>query len=416
MEEEIDLRPYIKALLRGWKWVVGATILAGAITFLVASFAPPNYEATALVAVVEARDIMQFDSRIRETDAPQPLKAFPQLALSDQILRLVMNEITIEGVDTVAQLREKLNAEAGSDVTLIELKATSESPTEAAEIANNWATIFVDWANEVYGDTSQEQVQFFEAQLVKAETELATAEESLIEYQAVNQQLLATNRLNILSQTHAELMNSKQILASLAQDAQALRDQFMNYGENMPITLADQLVTLLMQIRVFDSSLNENTTIPFQLQLDANTSLTSESREEHVDLLDNLLDTLTTLSAQIEAELAQLEPQLLELQQQKQQAETEFNRLMRQQAVAEETYTILARKVEEERITSSDTNSGVRLASRAIVPTRPLGSGRLLLALVASIISGLFSITWISAQQWWQVNSKHEIMESSLAS
>ena len=118
--------------------------------------------------VIESRDIVQFDACIRETDNPQPLKAFPQLALSDQILRLVLSEVTIEGVDSVAQLRGGLKAEAGSDATLIALTATSLNPTEATIIANRWAAIFVDWTNDVYGGTHKERVQFFEDLLVEA--------------------------------------------------------------------------------------------------------------------------------------------------------------------------------------------------------------------------------------------------------
>jgi hypothetical protein len=31
LEEEIDLRPYVEALLRNWKWIIGAGILAALI-------------------------------------------------------------------------------------------------------------------------------------------------------------------------------------------------------------------------------------------------------------------------------------------------------------------------------------------------------------------------------------------------
>ncbi len=40
LEEEIDLRPYIEALLRNWKWIIGAAILA-ALVALGATFLSP---------------------------------------------------------------------------------------------------------------------------------------------------------------------------------------------------------------------------------------------------------------------------------------------------------------------------------------------------------------------------------------
>ena len=51
MEEEIDLRPYIEALISKWYWIVGAAVVAGVVAFIVTSMLPPSYEATALVAV-----------------------------------------------------------------------------------------------------------------------------------------------------------------------------------------------------------------------------------------------------------------------------------------------------------------------------------------------------------------------------
>ncbi|MCZ7671650.1 MAG: Wzz/FepE/Etk N-terminal domain-containing protein [Chloroflexi bacterium] len=53
MEEEIDLKPYIEALITKWYWIMGAAILAGVVAFIVSSALPPKYQATALVAVTQ---------------------------------------------------------------------------------------------------------------------------------------------------------------------------------------------------------------------------------------------------------------------------------------------------------------------------------------------------------------------------
>ena len=407
MEEEIDLRPYIETLVRGWKWIVGTAVLAGVVAFVISSFIPPTYEATALVAVVESQNVIQFDARIRETDAPQPLRAFPQLALSDQIMHTVLSEMTMEGIDSLEEFRERLSAEAGSDASLIELTVSSKNPSEAASIANNWAAIFVDWANDVYGDTSLDQVQFFEDQLVEAETELSNAEEALVEYQAVNQQLLATNALDALSLLHADLLDTKQMLARLEPDAQSLRNQLENSAESIPATLAEQLTALFLQMKAFDLVVNEETAVPIQFQLDTSTLLTSQDRERQIAFLDGLLVTIRAQATQIEMELTEIEPQLLLLQQQQQEAQTKYNRLLRDQTVAEETYIALARKVEEERITSTNTSRGVRLASRANIPERSIGRRRLLVTAMAVILGTMISLFVIFSVEWWHTeNSK----------
>ena len=84
MEEEIDLRPYIEALISKWYWIVGAAVVAGIVAFIVSSMLPPSYEATALVAVTQPTEIVEFDARIRSVDETQPLKAYPEIAMSDE--------------------------------------------------------------------------------------------------------------------------------------------------------------------------------------------------------------------------------------------------------------------------------------------------------------------------------------------
>ncbi len=43
MEEEIDLREYIEILLKYWKWIVGAALLAAIAAFVATSMLPRVY-------------------------------------------------------------------------------------------------------------------------------------------------------------------------------------------------------------------------------------------------------------------------------------------------------------------------------------------------------------------------------------
>ena len=175
MEEEIDLRPYIEAIIERWYWIVGVAFLAAIVAFIITSLTPSTYKATTLVAVIAPCDVVQFDARIRETTTTQPLRAFPQLVLSDQVLQSLLEQQPIAGVDTVQELRDSLSAVAGDDTSIIQLAATSQNPEEAAALVNAWAAVFVSWANEVYTGQSSQQVSFFEEQLVVTEAELRAA-------------------------------------------------------------------------------------------------------------------------------------------------------------------------------------------------------------------------------------------------
>ncbi len=398
MEEEIDLRPYIETIIKRWYWIVGAALAAGIVAFIATSFIPPTYEATALVAVIAPRDVVQLDARIRETNTTQPLRAFPQLALSDQVLQMLLTQLPAADLDTIEELRQILEAEAGDDTSIIQLSATSEDPTEAAAIVNTWAAVFVAWANEVYTGQSSQQVAFFEEQLAAAEAELTSAEEALVTFQAVNRTEVISNTLAATLDTQSEYLSAQRRNSQLRRQVQELRDQLAAPGNNQ-ITLADQLTALSLQLQAFGAE----TAVPLQLQVSDSASLTAASRSEQLALLDGLLTTLTTQTEQIEAELVALEPHILGLQQQQQQANTEYNRLLRHQLVTEEAYMALAHKVEEKRITSQDTSSGVRLASEAAVPQEPEGRYRLLGALVAGMIALLISVLIILIIEWWRL-------------
>lgn len=400
MEEEIDLRPYIEAVIKHWYWIVGAAILAGVIAFIISSFLPPSYETSALVAVIPSNNVVQFDERFREAAENQPLRAFPQLAMSDQVMRDLLLTSVTEDITSVEDLRKQLEANAGDDDSILQLTAVSNNPQQAAALANNWAEVFVDWANDVYGKQSGEQVRFFEEQLIEAENELAEAEEALIEFQAVNRTQVLSNTLASNNQEQAVLLTSQSLASNLLQDVQYLRNQLATQPDTQPVTLADQLTALSLQLQTF----NADAALPLELQVDIATSFTTDSRVEQLIMLDSLMTTLELQVDQTDNKLAELEPRILNLQQQFQEAETEYGRLLRNRLVAEETYNALARKVEEERITSADTTSGVRLASHANVPMKPAGTSRLLITLAAVFVGAIIGTILIFLMQWLKHN------------
>lgn len=404
MEEEIDLRPYIEVLLKRWYWIVGVTFLTAVVAYTISSFIPPTYEATALVAVIAPRDMVQLDPRIQELTESQPLRAFPQLAESDQILQSLLDQKAVDDIRTVEKLRSSLEAEAGNDLSVIQLKAMSQNPEDAARLANAWAEVFVEWTNGIYTNRGSNQVLVFEDQLAESEKVLSAADEALIAYQAVNRTQVLSNTLVVHLHTQAVYLDAQQQLNLLTQDTQRLREQLKGQTNSDPVTMADQLTALLLQLKAF----NVNTAVPLQLQLTENIDLTIDNRTEQIALLNALLATLSAQADQINSELATLESRILELQQQVQTAVTGYNRLARDRAVAEETYMLLARKVEEERITSSDTTSGVRLASKAITPSEPISKHRLLNTIVASAITFTIAIAMILLMKWWEITKAPE--------
>jgi len=384
MEEEIELRPYIELLVRRWYLIVGAALLAGVVAFGISSLLPPEYEATSIVAITEPRFRVQFEPRIEE---------------SDEVLQHLMKEInsSLDEVTNLDELREVVMAESGSDPTLIRLSARLDDPEDAARIVNTWAGIFVTKANEIFGDPGEEQERFFVDQLAEAEEELTSAEDALIAFEALNRLSIIDNELASLRQFQSSYLTDAIKTTFLLQDIEGLREQ-LEAESGVDVTFADQLTILALQLQAF----NADSHIPLQLQLESPESLLTRDRDQQVAFLETMMATLETRLEQIDEMLDGLEPRILALQQQKQETGTESSRLVRDRDIADETYLALARKVEEERISSDELTSVAKLASEASVPEEAESRGRLLNTAFAGFLALILAVVGIIATDWWR--------------
>lgn len=412
MVEEIDLRPYLAALIRHWKWVVGATIITALIAFITTSLLPPTYEAKVLIAITNSQQIVlssliteNFDPRFNDVNqGTPPFKAYPEIAVSDELLQSVLLELTppLEEIKGLEDLRKHIEIELGQDQSILYLVVHMDNPQDAERLANLWGELFINWANQIYGTLDSRSLSFFESQLEQVGAELETAENALIDFQAHNTTILLDNQLTSLQVTHGDYLASQRAIATLLEDIQIIRAQVSNQSDGNSITFADQLTALSLQLKAFNAEAGDS----LQFQIDAVDPIVFSSRDEQIAFWDGLTAVLTTKSTQIESLLAELEPKILTLQQEKQIIQTEQGQLIRARDVAQETYTALTRKIAEERITTQDSSSGVKLASRSAMPEEPISSGRLLNTLVAGSLGLVLAILVVFVTQWQQWQSK----------
>lgn len=403
MEQEIDLRPYVKALINGWKWIIGTAIIFAVVALGISYLRQPVYDAVALVAITNPRQIVQFDPRIQTSEENQPYKAYPELAKSDELLTNVLSEVqsTVPSVTNLDALRELLVAEAGSDPTILRLSAQHHDPQKASYIANTWAELFVVKANEVFGLQGEDQLDYFERQLADAAQKLESTENEYIDFQAQNRSDILESQLTSLEAAQAEQLAKEKQIASVIQDAQSLQDQLKSSRDIGNNVSPNQITAIILQLRAFSGGVIENGSNPWQLQINLD-QLTSADLNEQIAFLDSLQGSLLAQREKITAEIAGLEPQILAVQQEKQEEEIQAARLERDLKLAEGTYSALASKVEEEKITTQNTSNGVRLASQAAVPLKPTGQNKLLLIVIGGVIGVLLSGAIIILRTWWR--------------
>jgi uncharacterized protein involved in exopolysaccharide biosynthesis len=400
-DQEIDLRPYIEAIIDKWYWILGLGFLAAIVAYGASSVKSPKYAATALVAITEPRQRVQFDPRIQTITENQPLQAYPELALSDELLSEMLDHLPEHYELSLTDLGNKLEAEPGVDPTILRLTVSDESPATAAEMANIWAELFVNWANQIYGDQGDDQLIFFEEQLDEAGEKLAETEEALISFQARNRSGILENELLALQQTQADYLAKRRQTDLILQDIDSLLDH-AGSDSGMDQANIDQLSAVLLQIRALGGVANSaESTMPWQIQINVD-GQTNLSQGDQQAILSDLRATLLAQSEQLKDRLTELEPQLLSVQQEKQEANAEETRLGRDFEVATETYTSLSRTVDEKRITSQDTTSGVKLASRTAVPEQPSGPSKFIVVLGAGIVGMILATISIVLVTWWR--------------
>jgi succinoglycan biosynthesis transport protein ExoP len=403
MEEEIDLRAYILVLLKYWKWILGITVAAAAVALAVSFLLPPTYEATALVAVQAPQPVVNLDPRLQVlvlSQPPQPAsRAYLELAEGDGVLEALFSRLSPRPaeIQTLRDLRGMVKARAGTDPGVVRLTVRARDPQQAARIANLWAETFVAHANRVYG-AGEEDLRQLEGQLAQAEAELEAAERALIEFQARNPAGLLEAQLDSLRQKQRDYLGAQRAIADILRDIRALQERLARQPEDRPASAADALVVLWLRIH----ALTAPTFPSIQLQAGSAASPSGPSVREVRALLSDMARDLEAKSAEIGPRLKELEPQILQLQKQLQEIYTEQDRLTRRRDLAKETYTALARKVQETRLAVQGAQRTARLSSRASAPEEPASPRKLLNTAVAGTLGLMLSTMGAFAAEWWR--------------
>lgn len=141
-EETIDLLELLYALLGKWREIAAATVACALIAAIgVLFFVTPKYQASSTIYVISRKD-----SAINISDLQIGT------ALTDDYIQIFhmweVQEKVISNLDlpyTYSQLDGMLSVTNASNTRMLEITVTSESAQEAADIANEYATVVRDY-------------------------------------------------------------------------------------------------------------------------------------------------------------------------------------------------------------------------------------------------------------------------------
>lgn len=412
MDETIDLRPYVDALIRRW-WVILGAAIGGVLIAAFLYFSSSQYRATALVAAIDPTQRLQFDQRIVNTvDLDAFSSAYPELATSDDLLSVVLAEaeqLTDGAIATLPELRAILNVDTGSDSRLLRLSVRHEDPQTAAELANVWATAFVRAVDTIYFGHSG-QIEFYDQLWTDTNAEIAEVEQALVDFQSGSRMGIVDNQLASLNEQQGTYLADQRRLNLLLDDIRALRAQ-IEAGDGETITFADQLTALTLQQKVYvhetpiispTIGIRQSSYDSIQLQTSPQFDLTTSVRSEQLALLDDLAQTAEASLDSIDVKLLELETRFFALQREKQAIAHQYDELTRKRDVAVATSLTLARKIDEVRVQSQDSGSSLRIASLAAPPIDVERSNLITTAGIAAVVGLLISAAAILLLTWWK--------------
>lgn len=160
MEYEIDLRRYLSAILRRWSWIIAAALIAAITAAGVSSLLPKKYTATATILMLIEQTRMQVGPTapmmsVEAIDAGSRRQGLLTLAQSTTIEAKLPPDV-VKRVTSVGyrpgMLVQRKQLEATANGDLVEISATAPSAAQAKELADAWATTYVNYANSLFTD------------------------------------------------------------------------------------------------------------------------------------------------------------------------------------------------------------------------------------------------------------------------
>jgi hypothetical protein len=424
MEQELDLRPYVTALLRRWRLILGVIAVGAIAAALLTLLQPPMHRARASVLIDPVTSQVVLDPRFTERDAFQVTngatrrQALIALATSPVLEGRVNTALGEDAVEP-GDLLDQISVTADSD--LLAITATNSNAEEALRLAELWGQAYADLVAELYGNSQfgfeqvnaeledaqaryEEAKRAYEAFLAEGEITRAAGEVARL------QGLLETSR-DAHARLYTEQVSRTQELNLLLNDVQLLQTQIESGNTS---SAADGLAALALRLRAADGG-----RLPLDLSVSPETLQTSNEAlasdlERLFATLERERDRLERENAQVAAAIAtgdnsavgvdpqarlQFETSLSTAGATLARLRAEQNVLSQTMALSLNTLAVLQAKSEEEAIGEATTNVNIRYLGAGPVAAPSLLSRMLLNVAIAIVLAGFFAVAFLIVQE-----------------
>ncbi|MFH1335361.1 MAG: GNVR domain-containing protein [Candidatus Zixiibacteriota bacterium] len=194
IRDEINLMDYIQ-VIRKRKWlIILGTLLCMAVAGVVSFMMPKVYEAKAYLMVTSPKYQVEFATKEgSKISTPHfeniSAETFSKIIINEHTARAVIKKNGLDSPHTpytVNKIIRQIKVEYPRNTNLILLKVQDTVKDRAAQIANTWASVFIERNEEVISKETSDTYNFVMDQLEKVKVSLKTAEEELEKFQKAN--------------------------------------------------------------------------------------------------------------------------------------------------------------------------------------------------------------------------------------
>lgn len=413
MDDTIELRQLIEAVLRG-KWIIaGVTAITMLVTGVVSFFVlEPTYQAqTTLLVSLPQRPQQANGSGL--ASVLEGLSASPYTSLetlrrqitSAAVLSQVIYRLNLDL--TPAELAKKVTAQAPKDTTLLEISVSDSDPELAATIANTLVEVFVAHVDALAKGQIQLASRFLEEQLV---AEQAKLEQATAELKAFLQQPRGTAELE-------QELNAKLNLIT-EYESQKVQLQVEVDARRAELAEAEELVNTLPP-RLTTTRVVADDPVLHQLtgHVTGDPAAAAGLRMESEQLNDAWVEA-SKLAAVKRVELAKLEAQLATLDDviasTRKELESLRTELVDKQTVEQQLrYRVelsndairaLQQKYHESSISEAAqiAETSVAVVSPALIPTDPVAPRKLMNVAVSAVLGLMVGVGYVLFMDYWR--------------
>ncbi len=418
MEENFELRDLVAILDRQRKLIAYLFCISVGIALMINVFVPPVYEAAATMRVKIARQSEPGAPALTDEQIKQQIFTYAEIVKSRVVVETIIDKeyAGAAAKPTYEEFVKSVDAQPLKNTELLKISFQSRSPQEAQRVANSLVKEFSERLTEIVRFENKQARIFLAENLAEAKKNLDKAEKALVDYKRTKGTVTPTSQTTLFLEKQSLL--AKQVADNrLALAASQARVNSINHqiAREHPAYYADNLLIQQLKNRLADqetemAGLRRTMTDshPRIIALEGAIASTRERLNAEIARIvrqessstNAVFQVLAQNKAVAEADLAQARAQKAVLDQYSAEGKKELSqlpvteqgmaRLQLDYTLAESSYSMVARRFEEARITEMTQPTNIQLVDNAALPDRPV-SPRRMLNLAVAIVMGLFA-------------------------